>query len=94
MQLQRVTDASGNRWHRASAEECFDVGDGRVTVYFTRFGDGAERRADFAVGIGWQDVEAIIQKFAEMGEKEALRICRARNLASMIQDFVKSETLV
>jgi len=59
-------------------------------VDFRSFGAGSERFSDFIVSLDWEDVEAIIQTFTDMGNIEAIRTKRARRLAAAMEEFAKN----
>jgi hypothetical protein len=42
------------------------------------------------VSIGWDDVEALILKFAERGHPDAVRLLRADKLAGAVEELAKS----
>ena len=46
----------------------------KIRVDFKRFGRGTQRRSDFAVEMGWIDVQGFVRAFIEMGHPDALHL--------------------
>jgi hypothetical protein len=58
--------------------------------HFLRFGTGPENANEFRVSLDWPDVEAIIRAFSQIGYPEAVRLERARKLATAVEEFAKN----
>ena len=58
-----------------------------IVVNFPRFGGGERRKSDFEVGMRWDDVEKIIEKFREAGRAEAIAIQEARKLTTAAKEL-------
>lgn len=56
-----------------------------LQVTFHSFGQGYERSSAFGIFVRWQDVEAAIQAFSEMGHPDAIRMRNALDLASAVE---------
>jgi hypothetical protein len=96
MRLERI---STNFMHAHEAESSkfsphtifdLDVNNNRIYADFPHFGAGSEKFSDFVVSLSWDDVEAVIQTFAEMGNTAAVQLNQARKLASAVKEFVKN----
>jgi hypothetical protein len=61
-----------------------------VYLFFGHFGRGAERTPDFAALFQWSDVEALIQAFAKIDHRAAVRLNRSLALATAVEDLVKN----
>jgi hypothetical protein len=53
------------------------TGDWVVVAEFPHFGESEQRRSDFEVEITWDDVEAIIAKFGEVGHAKGSQLANA-----------------
>jgi hypothetical protein len=61
------------------------VGDNQdwfVVANFPRFGGGGKRQSDYDVGVKWEDVETIIEKFCDVGHPQAIAVQEALKLAN------------
>ena len=63
-----------------------------ANVMFYRFGNAPERRPKFEVDVRWPDIERVIQKFCEISHPAAERLQRDRQLAKLIDTFIRSPT--
>ena len=57
-----------------------------VRVNFLSFGRGFERKSAFGVGLTWNDIEAAIKTFSEMGHPKAIELRNAANLAAAAKE--------
>lgn len=57
-----------------------------VRVNFLNFGRGYERKSAFGVNLRWQDIEAAIKAFSEMGHPEAIKLRNAVDLAKAAEE--------
>lgn len=58
-----------------------------VVASFPRFGGGEKRQSDYEVGMKWNDVERIIEKFCEVAQPEAIAIREALKLAAAAKEL-------
>jgi hypothetical protein len=58
----------------------------RVQVSFHEFGRGFERTSTFGVNLRWNDLEAALKAFSEMGHPEAIRLRNALDLANAAEE--------
>ena len=58
-----------------------------VVASFPRFGGGEKRQSDYEVGVKWNDVQQIIEKFCEVGQPEAIAIREALKLAAAAKEL-------
>lgn len=66
-------------WEILSAEE----GGG---IYANVYGLGSQN-STYAIYLKWTDVESVIQKFAEAGDANAVRLHKAHRLAEAVADL-------
>jgi hypothetical protein len=57
-----------------------------VVAEFPRFG-GGKKKSDFQVGVRWEDVQTIIQRFGEAGHPEAIAVREAMKLAAAAKEL-------
>jgi hypothetical protein len=62
---------------------------GGLSMRFANFGNGKRRPSDFTVYLHWSDVAEAIRQFAELHHPEALRLHKALNLATAIDEHLK-----
>lgn len=95
MRLCRTTNKGKTR--HCEYRKSFEQGPGCVDVKFTYFGEENESRqkwSHFLVGMDWQDVEALIAKFQEMGHPKALRIKNALKVVACLKTFIENDPLL
>ena len=57
----------------------------RVQVHFHHFGRGHDRRSVFGVNLRWQDLEAVLKAFSDMGHPRAIKLRNALDLANAVE---------
>ncbi|WP_159012676.1 hypothetical protein [Bradyrhizobium sp. S69] len=81
----------GQSYKTKSQDEAYNVDNvdpaaKRVQIQFRSFGRGPERRSEFGVNLRWQDVEAVLKSFSDMGHPEAIKLRNALSLANAAEE--------
>jgi hypothetical protein len=66
-----------------------DVSQSEIHLDFRDYGEGPDQRSWLRIIATWRDVEALIQKFAELGHQSAVRLQRAEQLATAVELLTK-----
>jgi hypothetical protein len=64
--------------------------DREAYVIDEHFGFGTEKTSQLVVALTWRDVEAVIAVFAKMDHPQAVKLERARELATAVENLVKN----
>jgi hypothetical protein len=94
MRLERLTPPNSTHAYQADSDRysVCEYGDKEPTadVLSLKFGASSERFSDFEVSLKWSDVEALIRVFSDKGHLEAVRLERARKLATAVEEIAKN----
>jgi hypothetical protein len=87
MRLERDTSETPASYAEKETTEYNHSDPSKIHAYFHEFGGQKSR---FWVHLDWDDVERAIQKFAELGNENALRLQKSRKLAEAVSDYLAS----
>jgi hypothetical protein len=80
----------GQRYHEKNENGLYAIGadddeSKRIQASFRGFGWGPDKTSDFGLQLNWDDVQTLIQGFAQMGHPEAIRLQNASKLATAVE---------